>query len=63
MREVIKLEKKITGKILAIKEGKETPQSSGIGILFKMLGERDEASYEKMIQKYQTALAEIKDNK
>ncbi len=53
------LEKKITGKIIAIKNGKETPAESGIGKLFARLKPIDEPLYEKLMEKYKAVTKEL----
>ena len=46
------LEKKIIGKISAIKNGTITPKESGIGKLLGMLKSVDEVAYENLIKTY-----------
>ena len=46
------LEKKIIGKINAIKNGTETAKESGIGTLLAKLKPIDEAAYEELIKRY-----------
>ena len=56
MKEIIQLEKKITGKILAIKNGTLTPKDSNIGKLLNRLKTLDEASYENLLNRYKKTL-------
>jgi len=60
MRDIKRLEQKIQAKMTAIKKGDLTPATSGIGLTFKLLKERDEASYENLIGEYKELLEEIK---
>lgn len=55
------LEKKITGKIGAIKRKEIAPKESGIGILFNNLRNIDIPLYEKLIAEYKSVLAMIGD--
>jgi len=58
MRET--LNRKIIGKMGAIKRKEITPKESGIGTLFNRLKTIDEALYIKLLDKYKTVLEEIK---
>jgi len=53
------IEKRIIGKMSAIKQGKITPQESKIGILFNNLKTRDEALYIELITRYKDVILEI----
>ena len=53
------LNKKIIGKMGAIKRGSITAKESKIGLLFNQLKSRDEALYTKLIIKYKTIIQEI----
>ena len=54
------LEKKISGKISAIKVGTITPTESGIGKLFAELKKIDEPLHETLMTKYKAVLGERK---
>jgi len=54
------LEKKIIGKINAIKNGSITPDESGIGKLFNQLKPIDEPCYNELLIKYKKVLTENK---
>jgi hypothetical protein len=56
MKEIIQLEKKIIGKMVAIKNGTLTPKDSNIGKLLNRLKTLDEASYEKHLEQYKKIL-------
>ena len=62
MKEIIQLEKKIRGKIHAIKNGIISPKESKIGLLFNRLKDLDEASYEELISYYKTVMDERSEN-
>jgi hypothetical protein len=49
-----KLEKQIRGKFLAIRIGKETPASSGIGKLINQMKVVDLPLYEKLLAEYKS---------
>jgi len=51
------LEKKIIGKMAAIKRGDLAPKDSGIGKLFSMLKGIDEPSYLEHLEKYKQILS------
>ena len=53
---VTQIEKRIIGKMSAIKRGDMTPKESNIHVLFKVLKEKDEVAYAKMIQRYKEVL-------
>ena len=53
------LEKKIIGKMSAIKNGTITPKDSNIAILFNNLKGQDEALYIKLISRYKDIIQEI----
>lgn len=46
------LTKKIKGAMFAIKSGSKTPQTTGIGTMFKELKEIDEAAWTTLIAEY-----------
>lgn len=50
------LERRINQKINLISKGNLTPKESKIGILFKALKEKDEVSYDLLIEKYKKIL-------
>jgi len=54
------LEKKIIGKMGAIKNGTLTPKDSDIGALFIRLKNLDEVLCEELMKKYKTILSNIK---
>jgi hypothetical protein len=53
------LEKKILGKMGAIKNGTLTPKDSGIGVLLNRLKPLDEVLYLELLNKYKTILTNI----
>jgi hypothetical protein len=55
-----KLEKQIRGKFLAIKIGKETPASSGIGKLINAMKDIDLPLHETLMAEYKTVLEKHK---
>ena len=50
------IERRINQKIKAIDSGKITPLESKIGVLFNALKEKDEVSYDVLIEKYKSVL-------
>jgi hypothetical protein len=61
-RLLIKVEKKIKGKMLGIKNRTITPKESNIGFLFNTMKNLDEALYEKLISEYKIILGDLKKN-
>lgn len=59
-KNIIKLEKTIRGKMMAIKAGKITPKESEIGKLMNLMKNFDEPLYEQLIKNYKEIL--LKDN-
>jgi hypothetical protein len=59
-KDIIKLEKDIIAKKLAIRSRKETPASSGIGKLINLMKKLDEPLYDKLMKEYKELLEEIK---
>ena len=55
---ITQIEKRIIGKMSAIKRGEITPKESNLHILFNVLKEKDEVAYGRMIQKYKKILQE-----
>ena len=55
-KDVKKLELKIRGGMLAIKQGTKTPKEASLGVAFKILKEKDEALYETLIEEYKEIL-------
>jgi hypothetical protein len=55
-KNLIKLEKEIRGKMLAIKNGKLTPKESGIGKMMNIMKSLDEPLYIELIEKYKEIL-------
>lgn len=51
-----KLEKQIRGKFLAIKIGKETPATSGIGKLINQMKNVDEPLYLTLLEEYKSLI-------
>jgi len=58
------LEKKITGKIGAIKRKEVTPKDSGIGKLFTQLKNdpSEQATYERLLGEYKNVLSSLEKN-
>ena len=52
MTQIEELERKITAKIVQIKQNKISPADSKIGLLFKLLKPLDEALNEKLMNEY-----------
>ena len=55
-KNIIKLEKTIRGKMIAIKAGTLTPKESEIGKLMNLMKNFDEPLYEKLIKNYKEIL-------
>jgi len=58
-KQIIKLEKEIISKMLAIKNKKMTPQESGIGKLINLMKAFDEPLHDELMGKYKKTLAEL----
>ena len=56
----LELERKIKGKMAAIKREELTPTESNIGVLFKNLKQKDEVLYTELINEYKIVLKNIK---
>lgn len=59
-KDIIKLEKDIIAKLLAIKNKKVTPAESGIGKLINVMKECDEHLHGQLMNRYKTLLSELK---
>jgi hypothetical protein len=57
------IERKIVGKMSAIKRRELKASESGIGLLFNKLKEIDEGAYEKRLGEYKNILAGLQNNK
>ena len=53
------IEKRIIGKMIAIRSGKLTPKDSNVGILFNKLKTLDEALYIDLIVKYKDVIQKL----
>lgn len=60
-RDLLKLEKRIQGKMNKIKSREVTPKDSEIGKDLNLLKRLDEPSYEKMMETYKEVLREYKE--
>lgn len=58
-KQIIKLEKEIIAKMLAIKNKKTTPKDSGIGKLINLMKSFDEPLYDELMAKYKKTLSEL----
>lgn len=54
------LEKKIKGKFIAIKNGTETPASSGVAIMINKMKTIDEPCYDILLAEYKNILSNLK---
>ena len=59
-RDLVKLEKRIEGKMLKIKNGDLTPKNSEIGKDLNLLKRIDEPSYDELMSQYKLILNERK---
>lgn len=55
-KNIVKLEKEIRGKMIAIKNGKTLPKDSGIGKLINLMKSFDEPLYDKIMKEYKEIL-------
>ena len=60
MKNIEELERKITAAMNQIKNGTAAPAATGIGSLFLRLKPLDEASHERLINKYKIIFQEWK---
>lgn len=61
IKEIIRLERDIIGKMQKIKSGNLTPKESEIGKLFNRLKTMDEPSFEKLMVSYKQILLKNQD--